>query len=79
MAALKELLTGGWSIKAKLAQSRVSASFPTPYYSGEEMQHMLGEYRADYTLPTEKQLAEADPEMDAVIQRSIVVSAKRGL
>lgn len=41
--------------------------------------HKIGKYVIDYSEMTQDQLAETDTEMDALLAKSRVVSAKRGL
>lgn len=42
-----------------------------------EQPHMVGEYYADYSELTKEELAASDPQADALIARSRVVSSKR--
>lgn len=43
-----------------------------------ESRSMVGEYEADYGPVPRNELSAADPEIEAVLARSTVVSAKRG-
>ena len=50
---------------------------PVPAFGERDQPHMIGEYFADYSELTEEELAASDPQADAIIARSIVVSSKR--
>jgi hypothetical protein len=41
--------------------------------------HTIGEFRADYGPVPREELAESDPEVERLLERSKVVSHKRGL
>ncbi|MCO5146417.1 MAG: hypothetical protein M9939_01975 [Mesorhizobium sp.] len=43
----------------------------------EESRHMVGQYHADYSELGSEELAACDPDADALIARSRVVSSKR--
>jgi hypothetical protein len=74
MAALKELSKGSWVVRQKIGDTRsTSAKHPV-----EEV-HKVGEYYADYSEVSFEELAKPIPEMDDLLQRSRLVSVKRGL
>ncbi|TGP27365.1 hypothetical protein EN875_034050 [Mesorhizobium sp. M2D.F.Ca.ET.232.01.1.1] len=64
-----------WRLKAASAKTTVTHSAAA---QNEEM-HKIGDYYADYSELTDEQLAKTDPDMEAFIARSRVVSVKRGL
>lgn len=75
MAALKQFFSEsiGWRAKDKSAGlSRSVVSSPR-----DEKPHLVGEYYADYSDLTADELAASDPDADALIARSRVVSSRR--
>lgn len=78
MAALMERIAEslGWSAKSESARSSVRE---TVKREEKPVRHMVGKYYADYSALSDEQLNESDPEMDALLRRSRVVSEKRGL
>jgi hypothetical protein len=78
MAALMQLLTEsiGWRVKEQTRPVR-EAMGRTSHAGDDQQPQMVGEYFADYSELTEEELAASDPQADAIIARSIVVSSKR--